>query len=302
MRPAPALAAAAFLAGGASVAFAQALPQFRSDVGVAYVDVFVSDDERPVHGLRGPDFELRDDGVPQRVELAEIDAMPVQVLLLFDSSNSLTGEKRAALQVAGDLLLAALRPVDEVGLIAFSDDIRWLARPTVDRRAVHDAIASLQPVGATAVYDALAAALAVADPRGRTLIILFTDEVDNSSLLDATDLRAAAERSSALVHLVTVRKRGAFVPNARVQPESHPLQEIAELTGGRAWIADSVATLTKAFTRIAATFATRYVLRYEPAGEPKPGWHRLEVRLKKGKARLQSRRGYWVPQPPDAAR
>lgn len=288
-----AVAACAALTSGA--AFAQAVPEFSSHVGVAYVDVYVSDDEKPVAGLRADDFELRDDGVRQRVQLAEIDAMPVQVLLVFDSSNSLTGEKQAVLRRAGDLLLAALRPVDEVGVVAFSDEIRWLARPTLDREAIHQAIASLQPVGATAVYDALLAALAAADPRGRTLIILFTDEVDNSSLLEAADLRAIAERSSAIVHLVTVRQRRPFVPNTRVEPESHPLEEIAQSTGGRAWVAHSVARLSEAFSRIAASFATRYVLRYEPSGAPKPGWHRLEVKLKKGGARIQARRGYWVP-------
>lgn len=99
-----------------------------------------------------------------------------------------------------------------------------------------------------------------------------------------------------------MRKGQPFVPNTRVEPEPRPLEEIAELTGGRAWIADSVANLTAAFTRIAATFATRYVLRCEPAGEPRPGWHRLEVKLKKGKARIQARRGYWVPEPIDAPR
>ena len=275
--------------------FGQTRPEFGASVGVVYVDVYVSEREKPVQGLRGEDFDLRDNGVPHRVAVVETDALPIQVLLVFDSSNSLTGEKREALRQAGNLLLDALRPVDEVGVIAFSDEIRWLARPTLDRGAIRHAIASLEPVGGTAVYDALLSALAVADPRGRTLVILFTDEADNSSLLDAFHLRVAAERSSAMVHLVTVRPPRPFAPNARVEMEPHPLESIAEHSGGQAWIAHSTATLTEAFARIAASLATRYVLRYEPKDEPKPGWHRLEVKLRQGKARIQTRRGYWVP-------
>lgn len=289
------LAAAAGSMLFATVSFGQTRPEFSASVGVAYVDVFVSDREKPVRGLRGDDFELRDDGLPQRVEVVESEALPIQVLLVFDSSDSLTGEKRTALRRAGEFLLDALRPVDEVGVIAFSDEVAWVARPTLDRNAIHGAIASLQPVGGTAVYDALLSALAVADPRGRTLVILFTDEVDNSSLLDALNLKAAAERSSAIVHLVTVRPPPRLVVDGRVAPEPYPLETIAELTGGRAWVARSTATLTEAFTRIAASFATRYVLRYELSADPRPGWHRLDIKLRTGKARVQARRGYWVP-------
>jgi hypothetical protein len=38
----------------------------------------------------------------------------------------------------------------------------------------------------------------------------------------------------------------------------------------------------------------RYVLRYEPAGVERAGWHRIEVRLRGQKGVVQTRRGYWV--------
>jgi hypothetical protein len=38
----------------------------------------------------------------------------------------------------------------------------------------------------------------------------------------------------------------------------------------------------------------RYVLRYEPQGTKRPGWHKLEVRLKSKRGDIQGRPGYWV--------
>jgi hypothetical protein len=41
----------------------------------------------------------------------------------------------------------------------------------------------------------------------------------------------------------------------------------------------------------------RYVLRYEPVGVKREGWHRIEIKLKGRKGDLQARKGYWVAPP-----
>jgi hypothetical protein len=40
----------------------------------------------------------------------------------------------------------------------------------------------------------------------------------------------------------------------------------------------------------------RYVLRYDPQGVAREGWHALRVRLRGAKGQVQARRGYWVPE------
>jgi hypothetical protein len=72
------------------------------------------------------------------------------------------------------------------------------------------------------------------------------------------------------------------------------LREIAETSGGRFWGADSPDRLRRAFTAVADAMRHRYVLRYEPEGVRREGWHRIEVRLKAGKGDVHVRRGYWV--------
>ena len=38
----------------------------------------------------------------------------------------------------------------------------------------------------------------------------------------------------------------------------------------------------------------RYILRFEPERVARPGWHRLEVKLRSRPGQIQTRRGYWV--------
>src|SRR6185295_13314725 len=104
----------------------------------------------------------------QEVELLTADTRPLQAVLVFDTSSSVAGEKLTALRSAGEAFLDGLRPADEAALVTFSEEITWAAPPTADKRAVRDALARLHPEGATAVFDALFAALTLADPRGRS--------------------------------------------------------------------------------------------------------------------------------------
>ncbi len=71
------------------------------------------------------------------------------------------------------------------------------------------------------------------------------------------------------------------------------LREVAEQTGGRFWRANSSARLGDAFRAIIEAMNTRYVLRYDPGAAAKPGYHRIEIRLKGVKGDVRARRGYW---------
>jgi tight adherence protein B len=300
--------AALAAATSAPRAVAQAPPVFRASVEAAYVDVFVSRDGQPVAGLQASSFALEDNGVPQEVELVSAESRPLRAVLVFDTSSSVQGERLAALRAAGEAFLSGLRPADEVALVAFSEEISWPAAATADKPSVRAALARLRAEGTTAVRDALYAAVALSEEAGSSLIVLFTDGEDNLSFLGEEQLGTAVARSNALVHVVgwvdtvpaplgTPRLTSADLPEPDHQ---RALRLIAEASGGRFWPATSADRLRQAFAGIADAMGHRYVLRYEPRGVKREGWHRIEVKLVGRKGDVQARHGYWAG--PAAAR
>ncbi len=291
---------------------AKAPPVFGVSVENVYIDAFVSQHGAPVPGLLASDFELRDNGVVQALELAAADAQPLLAVLAFDISGSLEGEKLLALKAASQVLLETLRPADEATFFTFSDQIEWLVRPTVDKVAIRRALDRLRPGGGTPVMDALYAAITLPESRGRTLVVLFTDGVDNLSWLDWAQVRLVAERSNALVQVVSLQAPVAAVAAAQsplrfgghMLPAegtrslefegSFSLRQIAETTGGRYWEAESLDRLKTAFAAIAEAMGKRYVLRYVPENVGRPGWHKIELRLRGKKGEVHTRTGYWV--------
>ncbi|MET0553802.1 MAG: VWA domain-containing protein [Vicinamibacteria bacterium] len=306
---------------GADVVAQPTPPVFAAAVDSVYVDVFVVRDGKPVRGLTAAHFELRDEGVVQPVELVSVDRVPLVAVLAFDSSSSVGGPKLRVLQESGAAFLEGLAEADEAGLVTFNDEVAWRVVPTADKAQVARALATLRPRGGTALYDGVLAAATLPTARVRTLVVAFSDGQDNSSWLDARQLRAALDRSNALLHVVglvpapkglaleasTHRPnesfevaRSATVPSMVQRTGQHVearhvriVRELAESTGGRFWRADSVDRVREAFAAVAESMRHRYVLRFEPPAGAKPGWRRLEVRLKKASGDLQARRGYW---------
>jgi VWFA-related protein len=280
-------------------------PVFRARVETVYVDAFVSRGGRSVPDLQASDFELKDNGVRQRVELVAADSLPLLATLAFDTSGSVAGAKLEALRAAGDAFLDALRPRDEVALLAFSDEIRWLTPATRERPRVRAALQQLRAAGATSALDALYAAVTLPLAQARGLVVLFSDGEDNLSWLDWKQVRLMAERSNTLVHVVGLRPPGQspsegsgqdVPPRAGELELEHiwALRQIAEATGGRYWEAEAPERLMDAFAAIARAMGERYVLRYEPEGVKRPGWHEIELRLRGRKGDVHARRGYWV--------
>jgi len=296
-----ALVAPALASRAPSTESDQQPPTFGTGVEAVYVDVFVTRDGQPVLGLPASAFELRDAGVVQRVELVAVESLPLTAMLVFDTSSSVAGEKLAALRSASEAFLDGLREQDELGVIAFSHEVRWLARPTRDREAVRQALATTRARGATALWDGLHAALGLLPGRIRSLVVVFTDGEDNTSWLDEAQVRTEAQRSNAVLHAVGLRPPRPSVPIGRDGSPPPPaeseheraLRRTAEVTGGRYWTAESPDRLRHAFAAIVAAMNSRYILRFEPSAGR--GWHPIQLRLTGGaKGDVRARAGYFL--------
>jgi Ca-activated chloride channel family protein len=274
--------------------------------GVA-VDVLVTRDRRPVKGLTAADFRLRDNGVPQRVESVMIEDVPITLFLVLDVSDSVKGELLSRLESAAKAAADALRPDDRAGLMTFSDRVRMIVAPPSDPKMLADRLGTLEAGGATTLYDATFAAVALRQRiPGRTVVLVFSDGDDTASWLDPLDVLNAAQRSDIVVYAVT-RKRGFRYATGedaqtrkieRSQFAADPqlfgrlyLSQLVEETGGSVFTADS-SGLPDAFAGVVNEFRSRYVLTYSPKDVAPGGWHTIEVTLNGRKGDVQARRGY----------
>jgi VWFA-related protein len=259
---------------------------FHAEVGVVRVEVLVTRDGTPVAGLRATDFELRDGGVLQELEPILEEQTPVDAVLVLDASGSVDGPKLASLKAAAGAFLDGLRGGEQAALLAFNHELRLLQPLTADLAAVRGAFDRVFPRGNTALVDAVYAALRLRAPGDRrTAIVVFSDGVDTLSWLSAADVVAAASRSNATVYGVTVRGK-------RDTRERFP-DDVARATGGRVFEASTERDLRARFLDVLEDIRARYVLRYVPRGSDAPGWHAVDVRLRKGKGDVLARPGYW---------
>ncbi len=276
-------------------------PTFRVEIEAVYVDVFVTEGNRPVTGLSEADFELRDTSIPQRIELVAIESLPLATFLVLDSSASVAGEKLVQLQAAARGLLGGLRAGDQAALVTFDHEIRVRVPPTGDRSRLERSVNGILPGGSTALMDALYAGTMLASGGGRSLLVVFTDGEDNLSWLDADEVRRVLEESNVLVQAVGVvsDEQANRLDQGRRQPPAEKayvslLRQLAEVTGGQFWPAASPDRLGEAFLAIAEAMKTRYVLRFEPDRVRREGLHPLQVRLTRRTGTVHSRSAYFV--------
>jgi Ca-activated chloride channel family protein len=258
-------------------------PSFRSNTLGVRVDVLVTEGRRPVRGLTAADFDLRDNGVPQAIELVDATDVPLNVVLALDTSGSTTGTRQADLIAASQALLAGLKPADRAALTTFSHAVEPAMALTNDLAGVRRALQQITPSGRTSIMDAVYVALTatLAQP-GRSLVVVCTDGADISSWLRPGDVVESAKRSNAVIYAVT------SADALRVAS----LEELTDATGGDTFRVSSSADLRGAFEKVLQEFRSRYILAYTPTGVPTGGFHRLDVRVKRRGLSVKARPGY----------
>jgi VWFA-related protein len=270
---------------------------FRAGVDVVRLDVLATAGGRLIAGLGDDDFDVIDNGVRQRARVATM-AGDVAVALVLDTSGSVEGEPLEHLVAASQAVVALLKPGDRASLVTFSNRLSLQAASVRDPTAVRNALVNARAAGRTALWDALFAGISLVAGRAeRSVVLLFTDGIDNSSWMTRGQVAESLTRAETVVYVVQSRMadRVTAAGRQRENKARSDLQALARQSGGDVLDAESTAQLAPEFAAILQEFRSRYLVTYEPTGVRRDdGWHRVEVRVKGRRAKVLTRPGYYA--------
>ena len=279
----------------------------RVDVNLVILDATVKTKAgRIMADLKKDDFELREDGVSQKIEVFSRDELPLNVAVVLDLSDSI-GPFLGPLRDAANTALATLKPEDEVALFTFSTDAELRVPFTNDKPQIAQQINGFHAGGATNINDGIFVAakyLLSAPPKGRRVIILISDDVGTDAGGQGTrDI--ITESIAADAALYNLKIPGYNPPGtwfaASLIPGLVNIRRVMDATGGEIFDVQDVAHLDAEFRALIERIKTRYTLGYytkATGAEVKP--HKLDVRLassfgKKGHDYvILSKSGYYV--------
>jgi len=284
------LAALLLLCGGFS-AFAQQ-PTFRTGTRTVALYATVTDTQkRLVPDLEQDDFQIYDNDKLQTIDLFVNEVQPITVVVMLDTSASMTGNLKLLEQAAEQFLMRML-PKDKGLVGAFNDKIEFYPSAfTNDRDRLIRALHDLDFGNPTRLYDAIAASMDRLDKiDGRRVVLVFTDGEDTGSRADDNAVLDQARREEVMIYAVGLRSdyfNGAR--QVRSKPDSG-LKKLAEETGGGYFELDKTSDLAPTFTRVAQELHSQYVLGFTPT-QLDGKIHRVAVKAKAGMA-VRARRSY----------
>ena len=282
------------LAGAMLLTLASAAqqPTFKSGSRIVASYATVTDTtNRLVTDLTREDFEILDNGRPQELTIFDNDVRPISVVVMLDTSISMTHRLKDLYSGAEQFLLRLL-PHDRAVVGAFNDKIEFASSFTSDRNGLIAALKDLDFGNKTRLYDALYESLdQLQEADSRKVILLFTDGQDFGSQQGSGRALERARTEEVMIYgigLETEFFNGQSV--VRSKPDSI-LNRFALETGGGYFDLKKDADLGASFSRIAQELRSQYLLGFAPAvldGKI----HKLEVRVKRPGLKTRSRRSY----------
>lgn len=275
------------------------------------VDVAVREqrNRRVISNLTAEDFEVLDNGVPQKVESVTYGKLPIDVTVALDVSYSVTGSTLERLRRGVSDLMRDLSKQDRLKLMIFNQRVFRAVDLTGDKDAVDKALRSVGAGGSTALLDAISVALVSSSaPDRRHLVVFFTDGNDSTSVTTPAALQTTARRARATLSFVMPSSgtvitsqavnRGGFMNEVRtamgMPARVDPLYTaLAQDTGGSIVSANATTDLSSTFRQVLDQFRSAYVLYFNAQGVERGGYHTLEVKVNREGAIVQARRGYW---------
>jgi VWFA-related protein len=269
-------------------------PHFRTAVKLTTVTATVTDMEgRLVTDLPRDQFDVYEDGELQAITLFTSERVPVSLGVLLDASDSMYGRRIAEAREAIDHFVSALlAPTDEFALMVFNHHQQLLTPWTEDRTLASPMLAPVRPWGSTAIYDAIMAAIPMADTRHkqRAALLVVSDGADTASDTRLRELRTALLRTDVFVYAIGIDSADRRTINAAVNPVT--LGEITDPSGGRTRVVHDSSEVVDALEQIASELNSQYLIGYSSSGAGDGKYHSIRVHVRSGAYRVRARNGY----------
>lgn len=205
------LAALALFAAASTDLAGQNQPdEFRFKSGVDLVNVtatVVDRNGRFVPGLTREDFIVYEENQLQDVTHFSNERVPVSLGIVLDTSGSMVGEKLAsALDAVDRFLTKLLSPEDEIFLYTFNNQPNLLQDWTKDRQRLSRSIRRVNASGGTAMLDALAEAVPLAQTgeHRKRAVVLISDGNDTDSQTSQSEVKQMIRESEVMVYAIGI--------------------------------------------------------------------------------------------------
>ncbi len=252
----------------------------------------------PVSGLSKEDFQVFEDGVPQRINDFTHEDIPVTAGLVVDNSGSM-GPKRKDVIAAALAFARSSNPADQMFVVNFNEHVSFALprdKPFTDSvPELQVALSTIRADGMTALYDAVAAALEHLKKgnRDKKVLIVVSDGGDNASTRKLDQIMVMAGQSDAVIYTL-----GLFDDTDR---DKNPgvLKQLARATGGEAFLPDALSKVVPICERIARDIRNQYTLTYTPTNRTRDSKYRvIHVTAQasgRGRLSVRTRTGYYAP-------
>ncbi|MGB8834410.1 MAG: VWA domain-containing protein [Candidatus Sulfotelmatobacter sp.] len=274
-------------------------PVFRKTVDLVLVPVTVTDPmQRLVTGLQPDNFQIFENGKQEQIKHFSSEDAPVSLGIIVDISASM-GDKIEAAREAVKELCDSANPQDEFFLVTFSDEPHLVHDFTDSPGEIEVNLAFAKPRGRTSLLDAIY--LGTRKMReakyGRKALVIISDGGDNHSRYTERDLKSVLKESDVAIYAIGLFDRYVATPEELLGPGL--LSDIAETSGGRAFILEKLVEMPQLARRIGFELRTQYVLGYSPQSRPHDGkWHKIKIKLKLPKSlpylQARAKTGYYA--------
>ena len=236
---------------------------------------------RFVSGLSKNAFSIFDDKQQQEITFFSDDDSPVSVGVIFDVSGSMSGDKVRRARDALAHFIQTSHDRDEYFLIAFNSRAQLLMDRTRDGNSVLDKLTFVQTKNNTALYDAcyLGVERVQRGTHAKRALLLISDGQDNNSRYTFNELRRVLKESDVVLYAIGILG-GSDVGSSLGMEGQSILDELAGVSGGKAFYPRGPAEMDDIFEQIALELRHQYSIGYRPGNFVNDGkWHKIKVKL-----------------------